>query len=462
MPDSRKQKTPVEVLDAVIDKVIAKVLDGLKKHPGDFTRTRKLPVDMAIKAILNMQAQSIRTELAQAFPDPDDRITAAAFEKAKDKLCKELFLKILEFYNEEAPHLHLAKDMYQLFAIDGTDLAFPYNKDSIYALTKASGRPRKDGLPSKLYCMVHANLLYDVTNSLFRDIVFQPKEKADERGAAIEILSRLNPDHPYIVLMDRGYDGFNMIEHCNRLNGNGYYIIRTKAGKGAIREIENLPDRDCDEDMAFVVTTSSEYYSEHKKDGDIHYIHAVKTQHKKYLSPNTKRQKWDFGPIVTVKCRVVKFRVGDEEGKGKWEVLITNLPRDEFSLKDLKEAYHLRWQIETAFRDYKYSLSGLVFHSKKDDFIEMEIIAHLIMYNVARRTADSVSVPQKMANKRRYAISFKDTVTVVHKYLSFWCTDPPIRIFDEILHYLRPADSGKPTKRDIRPKSAVWFVYRVA
>lgn len=52
--------------------------------------------------------------------------------------------------------------------------------------------------------------------------------------------------------MDRGYDGFNMIESCNRLQ-DCYYVIRTKAGKfGGIREIANLPDREWPPDEMFV------------------------------------------------------------------------------------------------------------------------------------------------------------------------------------------------------------------
>ncbi len=456
------EKTPLQNLDQVIDRVVATVLCDLKKHPGDFTRTRKLPADIAIKVILNMEGQSIRAELDRAFPDIDERMTKSAFVQVRDKLCTELFLQILYLYNDTAVHRHMAKGKYLLYAIDGSDFTMPYVKGSKYAMTKPSGRPRQDGLPVKPYCQAHANMLYSVSDEIFRDIIFQPKMKADERGAAIEMLERLNPDHPYIVLMDRGYDGFNMYEHCNRLNDDGYYVIRTKAGKGAAKEIEALPDAECDRDMDFVVTTSSEYYNEHKHESNVHYIHAVKHQHKKYISPNTKRQRWDFADICHVKCRVIKFRIGDEEGKGKWEVLVTNLPRDEFSIKDMKDLYHMRWDLETAFRDLKYSLGAIMTHSIKPDAIDMELVAHLIMYNVAKQTVQQVSVPEKITNRKRYKVSFKDAVTIVRRYMELKCPFPPEKIFSEILTVLRPADSGRATKRIIKPKAAVWFIYRVA
>lgn len=50
--------------------------------------------------------------------------------------------------------------------------------------------------------------------------------------------------------------------------------------------------------------------------------------------------------------RVVRIKIGEE----RYESLVTNLPSNEFSTADLKQLYHLRWGIETAFRELKYSL----------------------------------------------------------------------------------------------------------
>lgn len=85
------ETTPLQNLDQVIHKVVETVLDDLKKNPGDFTRTRKLPADIAIKVILNMEGQSIRAELDKAFPDVDERMSKSAFVQVRDKLCTELF-----------------------------------------------------------------------------------------------------------------------------------------------------------------------------------------------------------------------------------------------------------------------------------------------------------------------------------------------------------------------------------
>ena len=57
--------------------------------------------------------------------------------------------------------------------------------------------------------------------------------------------------------------------------------------------------------------------------------------------------------------RVVRFKLTEYS----YEVLLTNLSEDEFSVVDLKELYAMRWGIETSFRDLKYSLALSYFHS---------------------------------------------------------------------------------------------------
>lgn len=76
-------------------------------------------------------------------------------------------------------------------------------------------------------------------------------------------------------------------------------------------------------------------------------------------------------------------------------MLVTNLDRTEFPLSRMCEMYHMRWGIETSFRDLKYALSAVHFYSRKDEFIEMELYAHMIMFNVVSRCIKRVSIPKK-------------------------------------------------------------------
>ena len=199
----------------------------------------------------------------------------------------------------------------------------------------------------------------------------------------------------YIVIMDRGYTSFNIIETCNRVK-NCYYIIRTKINNGSVKEIQELPDDEIDIDMIFRVTTSGQYYKQNRhNDPYLHHLNTASKSHKACLSKNTRYRRWDFEQFCKIHCRIVKFRINDPNSdEDEWEVLITNLDRAEFPLSRMKEMYHMRWDIETSFRELKYAIGAINFHSKKDDFLEMELYAHLIMFNVVSRHIMIIKVPQ--------------------------------------------------------------------
>ena len=343
----KNHKTPLEMLDNVIAETASHINDFTSK-PTDFTRNRKLNAQTTIKTTLNMQGNSLNTELIDAFPDVNDRMTASAYEQAKGKLKPSVFKYILQKYNESMEEYRKLNNTYRVFAIDGSDFNPPYNANSEYAMKSSIGRSKKNGEECKPYSLVHANLLFDIENRTYQDCILQPKSEASERDAALDMLKQLDVGK-YIVIMDRGYDGFNMIENCNRIE-NCNYIIRTKSGAGGIKEISELPDKECDKEMMFEVVTSNKYYVDNHKDNPyLHFVNSPKKHHKKYFSPNTKNQRWDFGWRCQIKCRVVKFRINNKQSeKDEWEVLITNLDRNEFPISKMKKLYHKRWDIETS------------------------------------------------------------------------------------------------------------------
>ena len=459
---SVNQLTSLEQLDSVIADVTTHISD-FTKNPTDFTRNRKLNATTTIKTILNMQGNSLNTELIEAFPNLDDRMTASAFEQAKDKLKPEIFEYILNEYNKTLTKPKLLDDKYRVYAIDGSDFNPPYNPNSAFVMQSSLGRPKKNGESCKPYSLVHANLLYDIENRTYKDCILEPKSSCSERDAAITMLKRLDNTNPFIVIMDRGYDGFNMIENCNRLE-NCNYIIRTKSGDGGIKEISELPDKECDVEMEFEVVTSHKYYMDnHWENPYLHFISYHKKHYKKNLAPRSQSKRWDFEWRCKVKCRVVKFRINNTDtSKDEWEVLLTNLNRFEFPIKRMKDMYIKRWDIETSFRELKYALGGVQFHSKKDDFIKMELFAHLIMFNAVSRNIACVRVPQQKTNKYNYAVNFKEACTITRKYYRLHNIEPPDRIYAEILSYTVPIREGRSDKRNMKPKTSIWFVYRVA
>ena len=90
---------------------------------------------------------------------------------------------------------------------------------------------------------------------------------------------------------------------------------------------------------------------------------------------------FDGSPSFDFECRVVRFKISDDT----YESIITNLDESEFNIQDIKELYHLRWEIETSYRELKYHLDLNTLHSKKRMFIEQEIYAKLVLYNFCSR-----------------------------------------------------------------------------
>lgn len=448
----------VQISDVISD--IASHIHDYTKSPTDFTRNRKLNTESTLRTILNMQGQSINAELLAAFPDMDERMTASAFDQAKNKLKPQVFIDMFNSFNA-TPHKHeklTVQTAYSVYAIDGCDFNIPYSPDSEFIVDYNAGRPKKDGSETKAFCMIYANLLYGMINREYVDCVLQKRTEMDERDAAIEMIKRLDNSSPFIVIVDRGYTGFNFIETLNRIP-NCHYIVRTKATAGAISEIRDLPDDNIDKDMTFKVTTSGQYYRQHKNE-NLHHITHINKHYKKDISKNTKDARWDFEQFCDIKCRVCKFRIKDE-GDDQWEVLLTNLNRFEFPLTEMKKMYHLRWGIETSFMELKYDLSGISFHSKKADFIIMELYAHFIMFNVVSRYINQTTVCTNKNRKHNYEIDFKMACLIVRKYFREKLDYRDV--YKELIMYVHPIRPDRKDKRKaVRPKTAICFVYRVA
>ena len=51
---------------------------------------------------------------------------------------------------------------------------------------------------------------------------------------------------------------------------------------------------------------------------------------------------------------------------------------------------------------------------------------------------------------------------IVRKYYQLHNNSPPDDMLVEILAYTNPVREGRQDKRNIKPKTAVWFLYRVA
>lgn len=292
--------------------------------------------------------------------------------------------------------------------------------------------------------------MYDLLNKQYIDV----NETRDERDGAIRLISNIKDPEHSLTIMDRGYFGFNMIEHCNRYGG--YYAMRVPVN--AFREFKDLPGGLCDKEIEIKVSTKSYPFC---KAYGYHKINVQKYSDKEY-SDNTANTRWDFEDTCAIKMRVCRFRINDvNSGKEVWEVLVTNLPSNMFPLHEMKRLYWRRWGIETSFRSLKYALGAINFHSRKDEFILQELYAHLVMFNAVSRAA--AELPSTISDTGKvYEVDFKMAVYVFRIYFRSYNKAPPEDMFADMTRYRHLLKKGKHSKRLIKPKSAVYFMYRVA
>lgn len=122
-----------------------------------------------------------------------------------------------------------------------------------------------------------------------------------------------------------------------------------------------------------------------------------------YLPPNSKES-------YPVSLRVVRIKLSEDS----YESLVTNLDSFTFKSEDLKVLYHLRWGIETSFRELKYALGLNQFHSKKLEFIIQEIYARLIIYNFSMEIAQVVALSAPL--KQFYQLNFTQAIGICKRF----------------------------------------------
>ena len=412
---------PIEKLQAILQGMESNKKEYVTNPQKDFTRKRKVNFYDMMWFLLFIGANSMSEEIRRAFNDKKfSHISEAAILKSRSKIKSVAFEHLFHRFNATLENSQEYKG-YKIIAVDGSDFSSLYSADSEYAtISNQYGGANR----------MHITSAYDILNKNFLDCMIEAKNKADERKGAVTMLSSLAESEKILAIMDRGFDGLKMIEHCNRIS-NLSYLIRVRSTK--MKEIAALPDKELDLDLKFEVMTQS-----------------------KRLPYKTKIQAWDMDLPCTVLFRLVKVKLKD-----KWLVLATNLPRKDFSAHKLKKLYEKRWKIELAFRDIKHALGSLHFHSKKELFNLQEFFAHLIRYNLTNRIISQVRLAKPKNLKYHYEINFKNAAQIVQDYcrnLYFYYE----KILDQISKYVHPVRKDRFFLRNCRYIHPVSFNYRVA
>lgn len=403
-----------------------------------FTRNRQLSLEIIIKLLLSMEGGSLNKELHKNKVD----VTPSAFVQQRKKISSGLFYEIMKIFNRNCVDKSTYKG-YCILAVDGTCVNMPRNSQSESFVSYEGNQ--------KGYNQMHLNPLYDVLNKTYFDCVIQPQPKADEQGALIQMLYQNNFIGKNIILADRGYESYNLFAHLQN-HGGVDFLIRVKQDKSAMREIAKLPMMELDTEVSFTITNTQT--NEDKRENRIFLQKPKKPS--KNSNAKTRQGRWDFPSPYPMKFRVVRFMLDT----GEYETLATSLPRI-FTIDDLKKLYHMRWGIETSFRELKYCIGLINLHGKSDEFVKQEIYSSLTMYNFCNRITTAVVVEQKDSNKHEYKVNFTMALYLCKEFFRTDSADGE-KLMQDIARYTEPVRLGRQDERNIKAKGFSGFTYRVS
>ena len=336
------------------------------RGPKDFTRNRALPFPMVVLMIMNLMKRSLSIEIQSFFCHLGVPYTvskpAFCLQRSKLKACffeawnKQLVKSYYTHYQEKVKRWK----GFLLLAIDGTTLSLP-DTEALRGLYGNSGNQHGSQAVT-----ARSSVLYDALNGLVLSGHIE-HFSTPERSTAIRLLDSMPEDS--LVTLDRGYPGFSLLYlmvHKRKCK----FVMRVR--KGFNKQIQ-----------AFAGSKQNDTLIEFKATSK-----GIKRLEKEGV---------EIDPKTSVTVRIVKFRLES----GKEEILLTNLyGTSQYTLADLKEAYALRWGIETFYGFEKNGLQIESFSGIKPLCIQQDFYATLFVYNLQ-------SIIEKQSEKYLEAVSKK-------------------------------------------------------
>ena len=436
-----KPKHIKKLLMSEIKNVASKPHNYCTNPDTDFTRNRKLSMEKMLQGIIGMESKSLTNELLDLFQASAETPTTSAFIQQRNKINPKAFETIFKNFSKNLMNV-FHNDM-PIFAVDGSDIQIPTNPadtDSYIAGTNGH----------KGYNLLHINALYDLNKHIYSDVIIQKARERNEHKA-FQALVDYSDIKQALVIADRGYESFNSMAHIQEKGW--FFLIRVKDSSGIKQGLE-LPETECfDVDISLKLTRKkTNEVKELLKDKN-HYRMVSSTQPFDYLP--LKNKKTEPTQFYELNFRIVRFPISEDT----YETVVTNLDKAKYPSAELKKLYASRWGIETSFRDLKYTIGLLNFHTKKVMCILQEIYAHMIMYNFAEMITSHVVIAKKQ-RKHTYKANFSVAVHMCR--LFFYERASPPNLETIIARNLIPIRPERHRTRSLTVKTFHGFLYRVA
>ncbi len=411
----------------------------------DFSRDRKLPLKKVISILLSMQGSTLTNELLKYFNCSLDTASSSAFVQQRSKLNSFAFPTLFDLFVKKTDSKKLYKG-FRLLAADGSDFKIHSNPEHT-----SSHYPGKNGIGP--YNILHLDAVYDLLAHTYQDVTIVGDREANEQRNLCHLVDRSNISKA-IVIADRGYENYNLMAHIKEKGWN--FLIRIKdihsvGGIASGLNLPNHPEFDTFIDLSLTTKQTNEIKNLCKTSNEFRHLNA--SANFDFL-PKANRK---FEPTVFYKLpfRIVRFKITENT----YETVITNLDAENFPATELKKLYAMRWGIETSFRELKYTVGLLHFHSKKVEYIYQEIYARLIMYNFTELITSHVIV-HKLNTKYVYKANFTVAVHLCRQLFLGNISPPNLEAL--IRKNVSPIRPGRSRPRNLTTKYAVSFLYRVA
>ena len=404
---------------------------------SDFIRKRKLDFETVLKNIICMESGSLKDELFKLNNYSITTPSTSAFVQARSKIKVDAFKSLFDRFNKKTSVLKTFKG-YRLLAIDCSELPIDNTVFDEETTVLNSGNDKQP------YFAFHLNASYDLLECTYNDLIIQGQAKMDENDAFYDLVDRY-AGHKAIFIADRNYESYNSFEHV--VHSGNKYLIRVKditTPTGITKSLGPYPDQDEFDIDVFRMLTLKQ--TKIIKTCSQLYKFVPSKQHFDYMDKDN--------PFYEFNCRIIRFKITEDS----YEYIITNLDREEFSIEDIKKLYHMRWDLETSFREVKYAIGLNALHSKKRELIKQEIYARLTLYNLCQRIVQEIKIEKKNL-KYKYQVNFTRSFHIIRHFLKKKGGFPPdmeSMIAKEIL----PIRPGRTDERKLKPKSVVSFNYR--
>ena len=419
--------------------------DNFCNRPGkDFSRYRKQNFEGVVRSILALDGNTLTNELLRISKYSINAPSASAFIQQREKISASAFPQLFKMINETFD-MNMRYEGYRLMAVDGSHIHVPNNPYDLDSLAQS----REDEHPHNEF---HLNAFWDILQGTFIDAVIQKYRTQNEDSALIEMIER-SKLKDVIAVCDRGYESYNNIAHLQNAGWKYVMRVKEKGGRG-IADGLNIPDEpEFDMHISLSITRKQSREAKEMAKEKNKYRCIPSSIKFDYLPLKTKRN--ESAHFFTLEFRLVRVKISEDS----YEMLMTNLPQEKFPPEKLKDIYDMRWGIETSFRDLKYIVGMLKFHSRKSEFVTQEIYANLIMYNMKAVISRCVEIPT-VQRKYEYRIRFSTAVRIIKSLLAGDVSPPAAEVL--IQRNITPVRPNRNYPRKKQQKARIQFVYRIA